>query len=189
MKLDTVLQVLLVLFAVSVCHQFQHDYYHNLAMQEYHKDFAVPPVDCGPKSKSIKEIGWKEWAVLVLLKDRSNKDCMEYVRKLKESPWPNPLSSVLQVVKMIGLVPFEIVLSAFEHKSLLAGLLSIALVVGVLHAKPQFRKVCTDLKQILKELATEEEPEIQAEKSAVEEIQQLISNSEEEEGRPNNMGI
>lgn len=160
-------------------------------MQEYHKDFAIPPVECGPKSKSIKEIGWREWAVLVLMKDRNNKDCMEYVRKLKESPWPNPLSSVLKVLVMPLSTCFEVVLSAFEHKSLLAGLLGIALVVAVLHSKPQFQRSFQELKQILKE-AIEEEPEIQAEKSTVDEIHQIISNStrEEGEGIPNsNMGI
>lgn len=109
------IQILLISFLVAIPYQIYLDYSENQIEIDFYRRFVQPPFECGPQSKKIGEITWIEWAGHSLWKDRNKVECMEHVKKLAQSPWPNLFTSIKTVLIEVCETPILILFSGVAN--------------------------------------------------------------------------
>lgn len=137
-NLIEVLKIFCFVCLVAIPYQYYQDYQTRMVEINFYRDFVLPPLDCGPKGRTIQQLGWIEWAGHSIWKDKAKQECMNYIKKLTQSPWPNLLHSVSNTFVQLGQIPILVFISGFSTglelytKSLLITILvPVALVVLV----------------------------------------------------------
>ena len=82
--------VVVALLLVAVYHYYL-EYIAKSVELHFYRHHTAPPLDCGPRARSINEIGWLQFAGHALYKDHANEACMLYVAQLSQSTWPTCL--------------------------------------------------------------------------------------------------
>jgi hypothetical protein len=131
---------LLWVFVVTIVafpYQCYYDYQQNVIEIQFYRNYVKPPFNCGPRGKLIHEIGWIEWIGHALWKDQANQDCMNYIRKITQSPWPNLIQSFSKTFVRIGEIPILMLMSGLASglqeyaRSVLITLLVPVIVIGL----------------------------------------------------------
>lgn len=102
--------ICLYLITVTVLYQYYQDYLRKSNEISLYHSFVMPPFNCGPQAKRITEIGWIEWSGYTLWKQQQppEKDCLLYVSKVTQTPWPNLFLIGLKTVVNILDIPWFI---------------------------------------------------------------------------------
>ena len=82
--------VVVALLLVAVYHYYL-EYIAKSVELHFYRHHTAPPLDCGPRARTIQELGWLQFAGHALYKDHANEACMRYVQMLSQSTWPTPL--------------------------------------------------------------------------------------------------
>jgi hypothetical protein len=95
-----IFNILLLIFCIA----FTFEYYHDQSTRATEIDHFInigPPEHCTAGTKPYNEIGWSEWIVHRLYRDERDAKCLEYIAKVLQPRYPNPLDSLLSVTAKI----------------------------------------------------------------------------------------
>jgi hypothetical protein len=111
MMINLCLLACILLIAIAAPHQYYQDYLNKSIEIELYRSFVLPPLGCGPAAKKLSDIGWIEWSGHTIWKYQSNEQCMLYVSKVTQTPWPNLFSTFMKATGNVLEMPFLLISS------------------------------------------------------------------------------
>lgn len=124
-----VLRLLCVLTLIGYLIEYYEQYLIISASIEVYKS-RTPPFNCGYGALTLEDLGYLHRMQILMGLDNSEDECMEYLSKLHQTPWPNPVEVFVEMFTKVFIAPIRIMINILPT-AFFARILLIVFLLGM----------------------------------------------------------